>query len=70
MVVSNYIYIGVAYKEDTDQVVEVIRNVGNALIKDDILEPIEIIGLANFGDRAIVIKTRIKTKMGSMDDVA
>lgn len=61
--------IGVAYKEDTDQVIEVMRSVGNDLFEDEIfkeniLEPIEILGLDNFGDSAIIIKARIKTKPG------
>ena len=59
--------IGVAYKEDTDQVVEVIRQVGNEMEKDEvfgakIIEPIEIFGVDQFGDSAVVIKARFKTK--------
>jgi moderate conductance mechanosensitive channel len=59
--------IGVAYKEDIDIVMNVMREVGDELqedenFKDDILEPIEIFGLDQFGDSALVIKARIKTK--------
>ncbi len=59
--------IGVAYKENTDQVVEVIRQVGNEMEKDEvfgakIIEPIEIFGVDQFGDSAVVIKARLKTK--------
>lgn len=59
--------IGVAYKEDVDEVMNVMREVGNELQKDEILgssiiEPIEIFGLDQFGDSALVIKARIKTK--------
>ncbi len=59
--------IGVAYKEDVDKVMDVMREVGNELQKDDvfgnsIIEPIEIFGLDKFADSAIVIKARIKTK--------
>ena len=58
--------IGVAYKEDVDKVIELVRNVGEALqneedFKGKILEPIEVFGLDKFGDSAIVIKARIKT---------
>ncbi len=58
--------IGVAYKENVDKVIEVIRQVGEELhqdpdFKDFILEPIEIMGLDKFGDSAIIIKARIKT---------
>lgn len=59
--------IGVAYKEDVDQVIDIMREVGNDLQKDElfgasIIEPIEIFGLDKFGDSALVIKARIKTK--------
>jgi len=65
---SFYVFdIGVAYREDTDQVVEVIKQVDEDLRQDptlgrDILEPIEILGLDQFADSAVVIKARIKTK--------
>jgi moderate conductance mechanosensitive channel len=59
--------IGVAYKENVDTVTEIMREVGDSLQKDEkfktnILEPIEIFGLDKFGDSALVIKARIKTK--------
>jgi small conductance mechanosensitive channel len=59
--------IGVAYKENVDEVMDVMREVGEELQSDEnfkkaFLEPIEIFGLDSFGDSAIVIKARIKTK--------
>ncbi|MGB3648176.1 MAG: mechanosensitive ion channel family protein [Desulfobulbales bacterium] len=59
--------IGVAYKEDTDRVVDVIQQVADELradpdFKNKILEPIEIFGVDQFGDSAVVIKARFKTK--------
>lgn len=59
--------IGVAYKEDTQNVMEVIKQVGDELkddpaFSDDIIEPIEVMGLNEFGDSAIIIRARIKTK--------
>lgn len=59
--------IGVAYKEDVETVMEVMREVGDEIQKDEtfgqnILEPIEIFGLDKFGDSALVIKARIKTR--------
>ena len=59
--------IGVAYKEDTDKVVKVIRQVAEELgadpdFENKILEPIEIFGVDQFGDSAVVIKARFKTK--------
>jgi len=59
--------IGVAYKEDTDKVSEIMRNVAAELKEDpelgpNMLEPLEIFGVDSFGDSAVVIKARIKTK--------
>lgn len=59
--------MGVAYKEDTDRVVEVMRQVGEELRQDPIfgdkfVEPIEIVGVDNFADSAVVIRIRIKTR--------
>ncbi|WP_258099251.1 mechanosensitive ion channel family protein [Marinoscillum pacificum] len=58
--------IGVAYKENVDKVIEIIKDVGAKLkedeeYKDKIMEPMEIFGLDKFGDSAVVIKARIKT---------
>jgi len=58
--------IGVAYKEDTDQVAAVIKEVGKELQEDpefgsNILEPIEVLGVDQFADSAVVIKARLKT---------
>ena len=59
--------IGVAYKEDTDRVAEVMREVGEDLQQDPqmgrkILEPIEILGVDAFEESEVVIKARIKTQ--------
>ena len=65
---SRYVFdIGVAYREDVDEVIEVVKQVDADLrndpaFKDDILEPIEILGLDQFGESAVVIKARTKTK--------
>ena len=65
---SRYVFdIGVAYREDVDEVVKVVRQVDEELRNDpelgkDILEPIEILGLDQFADSAVVIKARTKTK--------
>lgn len=65
---SRYIFdIGVAYREDVDEVIDVIKEVDGELRKDpdyaeDILEPIEIFGLDKFADSALIIKARTKTK--------
>jgi len=59
--------IGVAYKENPQLVMDVMKQIGDELrddpaFKDIILEPIEIFGLDKFADSAIVIKARLKTK--------
>lgn len=65
---SRYVFdVGVAYREDVDEVIEVIKQVDENLRNDpefkaDILEPIEILGLDQFADSAIIIKARTKTK--------
>lgn len=65
---SAYIFeIGVAYKENTDRVSEVIRQVCQEMREDPrfgllILEDPEIFGVDKLGDSAVVIKGRIKTK--------
>lgn len=59
--------IGVAYRENVDEVIEVVKDVDEDLrkdpaFKDDILEPIEILGPDQFADSAVVIKARTKTR--------
>ena len=58
--------IGVAYKEDVDKVIGIMKEVGEKMAtdkeyKDQILEPVEIFGLDKFADSALIIKARIKT---------
>lgn len=59
--------IGVAYKEDTDNVVEIMKQVAEELRADPqfsekIKEPLEIFGVDKFSDSAVIIKARFKTK--------
>lgn len=64
---SRYVIdVGVAYKENIDYVMEVLREIGDGLCKDNkfsslILEPLEILGVDSFGDSDVVIKCMIKT---------
>lgn len=58
--------VGVAYKEDTDRVVGVMRRVAEDLRADPaygpaMLEPLEVFGVDGFGDSAVTIKARLKT---------
>jgi hypothetical protein len=55
---SRYVFdIGIAYREDPDEAMRVIQDVGDALEKDvefaaDILEPLEMLGVERFTDSA------------------
>jgi small-conductance mechanosensitive channel len=59
--------VGIAYKEDVDRVIEIIKKVDEEIrsdpaYKDDICEPIKVFGLDRFTDSAVVIRARIKTR--------
>lgn len=64
---SAYVFdIGVAYKENTDEVTKVIREVADSMMADEdmkhlIIEPPEIFGVDKLDNSAVVIKGRIKT---------
>ncbi|MCL4795836.1 MAG: mechanosensitive ion channel family protein [Bryobacteraceae bacterium] len=65
---SFYVFdVGVAYKEDTDKVSQVLREIGAEMqadeeFKDSILEPLEVLGVDKFADSAVIVKARIKTQ--------
>ena len=59
--------MGVAYREDTDRVVAVMRAVGEELRRDQefgslIVEAIEVVGVESFADSAVTLRARMKTK--------
>ena len=61
--------IGVAYREDVDRVMQVLREIDAQLRKEWpyrrlILEPLDIAGLDRFANSAVMIKARIKTRPG------
>ncbi len=64
---SYYVFdIGVAYKEDTDRVIEVVRGIADEIMKEEefrniILAPLEVMGVDKFADSAVIIKARFKT---------
>ena len=68
---SRYLFdVGVAYREDVDQVIAVMKEVDEEMRKDplyaeNILEPLEILGLNEFGDSAVVVRARNKTTPGT-----
>jgi small conductance mechanosensitive channel len=65
---SGYVFdLGVGYETDVDAAIDVVGQVGEAMRGDPdygpkIIEPVEVFGLDQFGDSALVIKGRIKTK--------
>jgi small conductance mechanosensitive channel len=65
---SRYVFdVGVAYREDTDQVIGVLAEIGAEMQQDPeyrdlITEPLEVLGVDSFGDSAVVIKARITTR--------
>lgn len=65
---SYYVFeVGVAYRENVDDVIQVLRALGAEFEADPnysdlIMEPLEILGLDSFGDNAVVIKARYKTE--------
>lgn len=65
---SAYVFdVGVAYKENTDNVIEKINEVIDSLLNDEefaslIVDKPEIFGVDQLADSAVIIKGRIKTK--------
>ena len=61
--------IGVAYKEDLTQVMQLMKEVGDEMYAEEqykfqMLDTMEVSGLNSFGDSALVIRGRIRTKPG------
>lgn len=59
--------ISVAYRENTDDVAKVCQDIVEEMRREpafaaDILEPLEVLGLDQFAESAVIIKARIKTK--------
>jgi small-conductance mechanosensitive channel len=65
---SNFVFdIPVAYRENVDEVTAVIREVDEELrkdpgFKDEIIAPIEVMGLDRFAESAIIIRARTTTR--------
>ena len=58
--------IGVAYKEDTDRVIAVMKRVAEDLRADPelgpkMLGPLEVYGVDEFADSAVILKARLRT---------
>ncbi|HML95750.1 MAG TPA: mechanosensitive ion channel family protein [Thermodesulfobacteriota bacterium] len=65
---SRYVIdMGVAYKENVDYVIEVMKKIGEEISRDKdfgplILEPMQVLGVDSFGPSEVVIKCMIKTR--------
>lgn len=72
---SGFVYdIGVAYRENIDQVIEVMTEIDSQMRSEDeyknsILEPLEIFGLQEFADSAVIVRARSKTETGKQWDI-
>jgi len=58
--------VGVAYKEDPDRVMAVLRDLGQQLYDDPawrplLIEPVEVPGIETFGDSSVNIRVMVKT---------
>ena len=61
-----FMEVGIAYREDVDQVVEVLREIGDGMQANEefgphILEPLEVLGLDSFRASSVNIRIRLKT---------
>lgn len=65
---SAYVFdIGVAYKEDVDRVIALLKEIGEEMRNDDyygplLIDDIEIFGVNEFADSAVMIKGRLLTQ--------
>ena len=59
--------VGVAYRENTDEVCACLEEIDGAMrdsdeFGDDMLEPLDILGVDRFADSAVIIRARLKTR--------
>ncbi len=59
--------IGVGYQSDTAQVASIMQAVGDEMLQDPewsvhLIAPVEVLGLEEFADSALVMRVRIKTR--------
>ena len=62
--------IGIAYRENVDEVMKVLVDLGREMAADeklgaDIIRPLEVQGLQSLDDSAVVIRARIRVKAGT-----
>ncbi len=65
---SYYVFeLGVSYDADINYVIETLKEVdedfrNNSPLRNNVLAPMEILGVDKFDDSAVIVKTRVKTK--------
>ena len=60
---------GIAYRENTDDVTQLLEEIGAELredpdFADDLPEPLEVLGVQELADSAVVVRVRLKTSPG------
>jgi small-conductance mechanosensitive channel len=64
---SYYVFTtSVGYREDTDHVIDTLKSIGAELMAEEpyksvILAPLEVMGVDQLGDAAVIVKSRFKT---------
>ncbi len=58
--------IGISYREDVDQVIEVLDQIGKELqaeepFKSAIIEPLQVLGVEQLGESALILRAVVKT---------
>jgi len=58
--------VSISYREEVDQVMEVLKQIGKELAGEDpwkrvLLEPLQIFGVERFGESGLVIRVVVKT---------
>jgi moderate conductance mechanosensitive channel len=67
---SYYLFsLSVAYKDDSDHAIQVLKEIADQLMSEEpyhsaILAPLDVMGVDNLGDFAMLIKARFKTLPG------
>jgi moderate conductance mechanosensitive channel len=65
---GRYVFdVGVAYRENVDEVIDILKEIGDQILNDPeyrdvIVEPLEILGLDRFEDSAVIVRARITTR--------
>jgi small conductance mechanosensitive channel len=66
--------VGVAYEEDLERALDVLRSSGEAFAKDSVvgrslLEPPQVMGPMSLGDAAVILRVEVKTEPGKQWEI-